>query len=244
MKPASPGRSVSPAFKLVAANPSHCRIAVDSTCANQLRYIMVCSHKKELALRYYMGNGSGDMRTLIIFALLAVGYSTTVGADTTDEQQQQAAALANKFVSMLKPQLKQAMAEGGPTHAIAVCTDIAPGIADALSGKSGWSVRRVSLKSRNASRAIPDDWERNVLLNFDRRQAAGDPASDLHVGEVVSGQYRYMQAQVVEPLCLACHGEALAEDVQEILQEYYPDDWATGYKLGEVRGAISVSGDL
>lgn len=191
-----------------------------------------------------MGNGNSDMRTLISIALLVVGYSTTAGADTTDEQQQQAAALADSFVSMLKPQLKQAMTTGGPTHAIAVCADVAPGIADALSAESDWSVRRVSLKSRNASRAIPDDWERKVLLDFDRRQAAGDPPADLHVGEVVNGQYRYMQAQVVEPLCLVCHGEALASDVQETLQEYYPDDWATGYTLGEVRGAISVSGNL
>ena len=184
------------------------------------------------------------MRRLIFSALLAIGYSTTVGADTPNEPQKNAAALVERFVGLLKPQLKQAMADGGPTHAIAVCADVAPGIADSLSAESGWSVKRVSLKSRNASRAVPDAWERKVLLSFDQRQAAGDPPADLYFGEVVKGQYRYMQAQVVEPLCLTCHGAALAGDVQETLQEYYPDDWATGYSLGEVRGAISVSGEL
>lgn len=184
------------------------------------------------------------MRILIFIALLFAGRSVALGADTDDAYQTQAAALADKFVGMLKPQLKQAMADGGPTHAIAVCADIAPEIADALSTESGWSVKRVSLKSRNASRAIPDAWEQEVLLNFNRQQAAGAAPEDLHVEEVVSGQYRYMQAQVVEPLCLVCHGEALGSEVQDTLHEYYPDDWATGYSLGEVRGAISISRNL
>ena len=184
------------------------------------------------------------MRIAIYIALLTIGCTVPVAADTPDEQQQQARAVANTFVGMLKPQLKQAMAAGGPTRAIAVCADIAPGIADALSAEPGWLVKRVSLKSRNASRAVPDDWERGVLLDFDRQQATGAAPEQLYYGELVNGQYRYMQAQVVEPLCLVCHGEALSDDVEETLEQYYPDDWATGYKLGEVRGAISITGTL
>jgi len=156
----------------------------------------------------------------------------------------QAAALAQEFVSLLRPRLKQAMAEGGPAGAIAVCADVAPAIADSLSARSGWHVKRVSLKSRNASRAVPDDWERAVLLEFDRRQVAGEDAADISFGEVVASQYRYMQAQGVEPLCLLCHGKGLADDVEQTLRQYYPDDWATGYSLGQVRGAISVSRPL
>jgi hypothetical protein len=50
-----------------------------------------------------------------------------------------------------------------------------------------------------------------------------------------------MQAQGVEPLCLVCHGKGLSDEVKATLEEYYPDDLATGYSLGQVRGAISVS---
>ncbi|MEE4144627.1 MAG: DUF3365 domain-containing protein [Halieaceae bacterium] len=185
------------------------------------------------------------MRTVIFMAILAAGCAVAVGAETApDTRREQAAALAGEFIGLLKPQLKQALAEGGPTHAIAVCADVAPAIADSLSAESGWTVKRVSLKSRNASRAVPDAWERDVLLALERRQAAGEAPQDLHFGEVVNGQYRYMQAQVVEPVCLVCHGKGLADEVRETLQEYYPDDWATGYSLGEVRGAISLSGGL
>jgi hypothetical protein len=133
------------------------------------------------------------------------------------------------------------MGAGGPTHAIEVCASEAPKIADSLSEASGWSVKRVSLKARNASRALPDEWERAVLERFDQRQASGEKAADIHFGERVGSGYRYMQAQGVEGVCLVCHGESLAAPVAEILDQYYPGDLARGYSMGQVRGAISVA---
>lgn len=191
------------------------------------------------------------MRALLRTAFLLIAGASLVGSLGTLAQEpagqsdeQQARSLARQFVGQLKPQLKQAMNKGGPRHAIEVCARVAPSIADSLSAESGWLVKRVSLKSRNASRAEPDKWEQNVLFEFNRRQAEGEDAADLSFGEVVGGQYRYMQAQGVEPLCLLCHGKGLSDEVEATLDEYYPDDWATGYSLGQVRGAISLSKNL
>jgi len=185
------------------------------------------------------------MRKIMFLTVLCAACAAVLATEpVVDPLEKQAVALANEFVGLLKPQLKQALADGGPAKAIGVCADIAPGIADSLSDKSGWRVKRVSLKSRNASRAVPDSWEETVLLEFDRRQAAGENPADMHLSEVVGRQYRYMQAQVVEPVCLVCHGQVLAPEVTQTLQEYYPDDWATGYSVGEVRGAISLSRNL
>jgi hypothetical protein len=136
------------------------------------------------------------------------------------------------------------MQEGGPTLAIESCATIAPTIADALAAESGWKVRRVSLKTRNASRADPDDWERAVLVQFDQRQAAGEPPSTINFGETRGEYYRYMQAQGVDPVCLVCHGEQLSVSVKAMLDEYYPDEQATGYTLGQLRGAISLAKPL
>lgn len=177
----------------------------------------------------------------LLFACLSTATGAAPGADSLE---QQASKLAQQFVGQLKPQLKNAMQEGGPTHAIEVCASVAPKIADSLSAESGWLVKRVSLKSRNASRAVPDTWESAVLKQFDTRQAAGEKASALHHGETTGDQYRFMQAQGVEPVCLLCHGDNLAEPVRATLQQYYPDDWATGYSLGQVRGAISLTRNL
>ncbi|MFV8817743.1 Tll0287-like domain-containing protein [Haliea sp. E17] len=177
--------------------------------------------------------------SLLIAALVAPAASVA-----GENPESEARALAAEFVATLKPQLKGALQSAGPAGAIAVCADIAPQIADALSASSGWQVRRVSLQVRNASRASPDPWERQVLEDFGRRQAQGETADTLYLGEETGGHYRYMQAQLVEPLCLVCHGAELSQPVRQALHEYYPDDTATGYSLGEVRGAISLSRPL
>lgn len=185
------------------------------------------------------------MRILLVMPLFVAYCAAAAASDATDTAlEQEARALAGQFVGELKPKLKQAMAEGGPTHAIEVCASVAPRIADALSAASGWHVNRVSLKSRNASRAQPDQWELAVLQEFDQRQAAGEHPANINYGVTTRGRYRYMQAQGVEAVCLVCHGQALSGAVRSTLEKYYPDDWATGYSLGQVRGAISLSKDL
>jgi hypothetical protein len=42
--------------------------------------------------------------------------------------------------------------------------------------------------------------------------------------------------------CLACHGSPKQFDVAvaDLLREKYPDDRAVGYKVGDLRGAVSV----
>lgn len=178
----------------------------------------------------------------LFIPLLFSAITLPASADGPPEEmlEQEARELVQQFVGQLKPQLKQAMAAGGPTHAIDVCASKAPEIADSLSATSGWRVRRISLRSRNASRATPDDWERQVLEDFDRRQSAGEKPADIHDSELTENSFRYMQAQGAGGVCLVCHGESLAKPVADSLEKYYPDDLATGYTMGQVRGAISL----
>lgn len=177
-------------------------------------------------------------------ALLLLGQAAWADKASNDALETEAAALAAEFVGRLKPQLKQALQSGGPVNAIEVCSHQAPKIADALSAESGWNVKRVSLKTRNASRAQADTWEKAVLEQFNQRQAAGEKAPDINHSEASNTRYRYMQAQGVQGVCLTCHGESPAPEVTKALSEYYPDDVATGYALGQIRGAISLSKSL
>jgi hypothetical protein len=62
-----------------------------------------------------------------------------------------------------------------------------------------------------------------------------------YVDDISTLPLRSMQAQSTGALCLTCHGANLAVPAQEALLQYYPDDLATGYQLGQVRGAISLS---
>jgi len=162
------------------------------------------------------------------------------------EPQEEARASAAELIQRLGAALKQEMAAGGPERAVTVCRDIAPALASELSRKSGARVARVSLKSRNPLLGQPDAWEQAVLLDFDLRAAAGEKAETLVRAEVVEepqGRYfRYMKALPVQPLCLACHGSAdsLPESVKANLAAQYPHDRATGYSVGQLRGAVTV----
>lgn len=156
----------------------------------------------------------------------------------------EAKGIVKQFGGTLKPQLGKAMKSGGPVKAINVCSKQAPAIAHDLSQKTGWLVKRVSLKARNSSTAIPDAWETKVLKQFDQRQAQGESAKKMAYGEIVNGQFRFMKAQGVAPVCMNCHAEKIKPETEAALKKYYPDDQARGYSLGQIRGAFSLTKNL
>ena len=157
---------------------------------------------------------------------------------------QEAVEIVKSFGGMLKPELQKALTEGGPKHAISVCSERAPAIAQQLREQTGWYIKRVSLKARNDKTATPDAWEAAVLQQFDRRQADGESADKMAFGEVVDGRFRFMKAQGVEAVCLTCHGATVEPEVEAALAEKYPNDAARGYTLGQIRGAFSLARDL
>lgn len=156
---------------------------------------------------------------------------------------------ARKVATSIPPKLvavlTEEMGKGGAEGAITVCRDVAPQMAKAASAETGWAIRRVSLKNRNP-RAVPDAWEHAALVDFDRRAAAGESPATLEKAEVVAEggkqYYRYVRALPVQSLCLNCHGapEQLTPAVRQKLKELYPDDKATGYKPGDIRGAMTI----
>ena len=157
----------------------------------------------------------------------------------------QARGVATAVPPKLLAVLQAEIAKGGPAGAIAVCQEQAPALARQASADSGWQVRRVSLRQRNP-RAVPDAWERATLEDFDRRAAAGESPATLERAEQVleDGRpvQRYMRALPVMPLCTQCHGAAdqLGPGVAARLAALYPADRATGYRVGEIRGAMTL----
>lgn len=187
-------------------------------------------------------NPSIARRSATLLALLLT--SLGVAADESawlGEARQVASAVPPKLLATLT----QAMDKSGPEGAIAVCRDEAPKLARAASEQTGWTIRRVSLRERNP-KAVPDAWERAALEDFDRRAAAGESPATLEKAEVVveNGQkmQRYMRALPTQALCLSCHGPAasLSPAVTAQLHALYPADKAVGYRVGEIRGAMTI----
>ncbi|MDP1948433.1 MAG: DUF3365 domain-containing protein [Nitrospirota bacterium] len=166
------------------------------------------------------------------------------------EREKIASEVAASFLNELGAAMKREMTKGGPIEASNVCAELAPEIAGRLSREHGWRVTRVGTRVRNPLLGMPDAWEQKVLAEFAERAANGETFTGMAHSEVVTEPggryYRFMKPIAVQPQCLLCHGsrEHIPEELRTVLSSHYPFDAATGYKAGELRGAVSIKQPL
>jgi hypothetical protein len=179
--------------------------------------------------------------------IVMLGISAASAADTNaqpDVMKDKSRAVAVGFLDKLRGQLMDALQAGGPTGAIEACQQIAPVAAEQAGEAAGATVRRTSLKLRN-SKDAPDAWGKAMLEQFDARKAAGEKPATIEAGAWADGPqgrfYRYMKAIPTGEMCTQCHGQTIAPAVQAKLHELYPRDKATGFAVGDLRGAVSIS---
>ena len=181
-------------------------------------------------------------KILRISATLFAPFATTLAQANDEALMAEARMVATTLPPKLIVALQDEIKKSGPEGAIPVCKDMAPKMAGEISQQTGWKIKRVSLKARNDARAIPDPWEKAALEDFDNRAAAGEAPAKLEKGERIGNEYRFVKALPVQPLCLGCHGPAdqLSPAIKAALGQNYPNDRATGYSEGQIRGVISV----
>jgi mono/diheme cytochrome c family protein len=190
-----------------------------------------------------------DMKPMLLCAALVLSgqaLAQDVGALIADTRKQ-ALPVLPKVVGMMQETVKAEGAAG----AIPVCKEKAPELLKARADELGWQMGRVSLKARNPERGTPDVWEARQLADFNIRAANGEKPASLEAGEVItrddgSKVFRYMRAIPVGTVCLACHGDPAQIDagLKARIAQAYPHDRATGYALGEIRGALTVTRPL
>lgn len=141
----------------------------------------------------------------------------------------------------LSAHLQQAMAEGGVANALKFCNIKAMPLTDSLARSYGIELRRASHRPRNpANRA--DSMELATIQTY-----LGQIEANNELRPVVhaSGQQISYHAPIRIPgaLCLNCHGQP-ASDISEsdlrVIQKLYPEDEATGFSVGELRGIWSI----
>lgn len=134
----------------------------------------------------------------------------------------------DELFKQLSSRLTAAMNEGGPSEAVEVCYRLAPRIAKEVGEIHKVRIGRSGVRLRNASNT-PPDWAKSlvesktesptfVTLNNDKAAA--------------------LLPIKLQPQCLMCHGpnEQISEAVKLVLGKRYPDDQATGFRDGELRG--------
>ncbi len=101
---------------------------------------------------------------------------------------------------------------------------------------TGYQLRQISSKYRNPKNN-PDKFEENALAEFEKNKKL----SEYKGVDKISGQkvLRFLIPLYMEEACLKCH--SAKETIPDFIQEDYPEDKATDYTFGDLRGAISVT---
>lgn len=160
----------------------------------------------------------------------------------------QSRAMSAELGGKLKAQLEAALKSGGPASALGVCQTVAPAIGGELSQSFGGEVGRTALKVRNTDNA-PDAFEAKILERFVAEAANGADLTKLEHFETIEENgkrlFLYMKAiPMAEKPCAACQGKTIDPQLLDKIRELYPEDQATGFVPGEVRGAFTITKQL
>lgn len=160
----------------------------------------------------------------------------TVPAEELSEaqaaQKEQSLEAVKTMAGRLMGELTTALDEDGPDGAIEVCSMRAPEIAAMVSNEYGLLLGRTSQRLRNPSN-LPPEWAAQLV---DDEVAV----PTWLVGP--DGQIAGLLPIVTKAECGMCHGPVgeISPEVQAKLDDLYPNDAATGFAEGDLRGWIWV----
>ncbi len=117
-------------------------------------------------------------------------------------------------------------AADGPPGAIEVCATLAPALAGEVAAEHGLALGRTSWRLRNPANR-PPAWAAPLV--------ADRPEAEV-LARLPGGGLGVLLPIRVAPACTVCHGQAVAPAVREALARRYPDDQATGFAPGDLRG--------
>ncbi len=180
----------------------------------------------------------------VIAAMLAApAIAQEPSPQELDARAKEAKTVIKRLVTAMQGELKAAKEERGPGGAVNACQHLAPQVAADLKEETGWDIRRTALKVRNPKNR-PRAEELLVLEAYAARADKGAPLAEMETVQtaVYQGErgVHFMKAIPVQKACLGCHGSKLAPGVAEALQKAYPEDQATGFAEGDLRGAFSL----
>lgn len=150
------------------------------------------------------------------------------GSEPSQEQRETMLAAKDLLFGKLSGRLMQVMGEQGPAAAIAVCQKEAKQIAADVGEQQQLMIGRTGVRLRNPTNQ-PPDWAKSLTEN------RTDTPTFV---SLTNGNAAALLPIKLQVQCLMCHGpkEQIDPGVLEQLQKLYPDDQATGFQEGELRG--------
>jgi hypothetical protein len=146
-----------------------------------------------------------------------------------------AQAAARTLQATLQTRLVEVLPKAGPAGALDICRREAYAIAAEVGMQQGLSLGRTSHRVRNEKNA-PKPWAAAIVAENATKKAAAVKTYVVDMGD---------QVGVLQPIgmgeaCSLCHGipSWMPDDVAATLKQAYPNDKATGFATGDLRGWI------
>jgi hypothetical protein len=148
-------------------------------------------------------------------------------------------SITQEAQAQLTAQLQEAIAANGPAGALDFCKVNALPLLKSLESKHAVTLRRVSSQPRNPGDA-PNAQE-IPLLDAYAYNAENNILADPSIQKIESGEVLLYTKPILmaNALCLSCHGDPkkdIAPETAAKLKQLYPQDPATGYAQGDLRG--------
>ena len=147
------------------------------------------------------------------------------------------------LLKTLGKNMKKNMKAGGPMKALDFCSQEAYNLTEKVNKQlpKGVHVKRISMKFRNPANQPAAD-ETIVLEALQKLKNANVILPKQIVQKVDGNTYKYYKPLVInKKVCLKCHGDIKDVELRRAIEERYPIDKATHYKMGDLRGAIVVT---
>ncbi len=147
-------------------------------------------------------------------------------------------SITARVQKLLLANVMTAMKGGGPVNAVSFCNVHAMPLTDSLASEYNCIIQRVSDKYRNPANK-PGKSDAAVFAKMNSSTAM-KPVLVSENGQMVY----YNPIKIAMPSCLVCHGTSGNEidtKTLEIIKQKYPDDMATGYKEGDLRGLWKIT---
>jgi hypothetical protein len=150
-------------------------------------------------------------------------------------------AVAGQAFALLSTNLARAIATGGITNALPYCSERAYPLTALVAASNQVTLQRLTHKPRNPTNRVSDA-ELEVLRGFQLALGRGEPPTPVVRALGTNLVSFYSPIVITNPLCLQCHGSELdiQPPVAALIRQLYPRDEATGFKLGDLRGAWRV----
>lgn len=180
--------------------------------------------------------------TVALVSLLAINAceqqeNTARAPLTNDQAVAHAKEAAQQSFFRLSAELKTAIETGGAASAIKVCSQRAPAILGEVSDETGFDITRLSDKARNPNHTASGD-DLDTIVYFRKSLSGGSPIEPQVASHPDGSKTVRLPIMISLPLCLQCHGSEteIALETRAAIASTYPDDQATGYQIGDLRG--------